>query len=335
MSDRVKSSLKFILFFGIGVLLMYFAFRNINLHQMLSDLGQAHFQWVGLSLVFSIIALFSRSYRWGMLIEASGKKPKLRNLFYSVCSGYIANLAFPRLGEVTRCTALYEVEGNSFDLLVGTVIAERVIDFVTLLVLIFITLVSNLQLFGHFFSDLFHKKLSFLSSIHTSVFIIIAAFLLFFIFLLYLSRQRLKKLSFFVKIIHFLKGIVQGLQSVLKLKNRLAFLFHSVFIWFLYYLSTYVSFQTIAETNDLGFSAALFILVLGGLGMSAPVQGGLGAYHLLVAAGLALYGLDANKGYLFATIALSSQWLLILVLGVVSIVMLNVEKRRQLQNEKT
>jgi len=306
---------------------------------MLQDLKKANYKWVVFSLLFSVAAHMSRAYRWGMLIEPLHKRPKFSNLFYSLCSGYFANMAFPRLGEVTRCTALNEVEDTSLDSLFGTVIAERVIDLISLFSLIFLTLIINFNLFGNFFLDLFHDKLSFLAHVSYSFVIAGVIGIILFLIVLYLARKRISKIPVVGKVVSFLKGIGDGLRSVLKLKRWKAFLFHSVLIWFLYYVSGYVSLAVIPETTGLGFSAALFILVLGGLGMSAPVQGGFGAYHFMVAGGLVLYGIvphldsstgkEISKGLLYATIIHSSQVILILVLGCISIVMLNIEKRKQ------
>lgn len=341
MSARIKSSIKFIVFLGVGVLLIYFAFRNIDLGAMLADLKKANYWWLLVSLVASIIANTSRAYRWGMLIEPFQQRPKLSNLFHSVNSGYLANLAFPRLGEVTRCTALYEVEKTSLDSLVGTVIAERVIDVISLLILIALTIITNVKLFGNFFMNLFKDKLSLMTHLSTLVLTIVALAGLIALLILYGMRKKIMQLPAVGKIVLFLKGIGDGLKSVLKLKRWKAFLFHSALIWFLYFLSSYVAFFTIPETSGLGLTAALFILVLGGIGMSAPVQGGIGAFHVIVASGLVLYGIvphidpitgkEISKGLLFATIVHSSQMLLILVLGIISVVMLNIEKRKQLK----
>jgi uncharacterized protein (TIRG00374 family) len=333
MGKRVKASLKFVLFLGIGAVLMYFAFRNVDLKKMLQDIKAASYGWIVFSFVFTIAAHLSRAYRWGMLIEPISKRPGMGNLFYSVCSGYLANLAFPRLGEVTRCTVLYEVEDAPFDALVGTVIAERVIDLLTLILLIVITVISNMQLFGHFFSELLMVKLYSLAHVSPLVLILLAVAGLAAAVSVYVMRTQIMKMKLAVKVVQFLKGIWDGLKSVLKLKRKKVFLFHSVFIWLMYYMSAYLCFFATSETAGLGLSAApaLFILVLGGLGMSAPVQGGVGVYHALVAAGLLLYDIEYEKGITFAVIVLSSQWLLTIVLGCISFVMLNIEKRNQLK----
>ena len=222
---------------------------------------EARYGWVAFSLIFSVAALFSRAYRWGLLIEPLGSRPKLRNLFYSVCSGYLANLAFPRLGEVTRCTVLYEVEEAPFDKLFGTVIAERVVDLISLILLIFLTVISNSGLFGHFFANQLKEKLSFLtqlSALHLAVFGLIG---LGFLLLINGLRKKILANPIAVKVVDFLKGILSGLQSVLKLKRKRAFLFHTAFIWGMYYFSCYFIFFAIPETSVLGFRAGLFILV--------------------------------------------------------------------------
>jgi len=344
LSSRLKSSIKFIVFLAVGVLLMYFAFRKIDLGRMLTDLKEANYSWVGVSLALSVIALASRSYRWGMLIEPLHKRPKFSNLFHAVNVGYFANLAFPRLGEITRCTALYEVEETSIDSLVGTVIAERVIDVICLLILIVLTVLTNVKLIGGFFLNMFKDKLEFIthmSPVVSAILILIVAAGIFFI---YLFRSRIMALPLAGKVMKFMTGIIAGLKSVSKLKNRKAFIFHTVVIWLCYYLSSYVAFFSIPETSHLGLSAGLFILVVGSIGMSAPVQGGFGAFHFMVASGLVLYGIvphidpvtgkEISKGLLFATIVHSSQTLLILVFGCISLIMLNIEKRKQLKHAK-
>jgi uncharacterized membrane protein YbhN (UPF0104 family) len=132
-----------------------------------------------------------------------------------------------------------------------------------------------------------------------------------------------------------MKGILVGIDSIRKLKRPWAFLFHSVLIWFLYYMSVYVAMFAMPQTEHLGFTAALFLLVAGGIGMSAPVQGGIGAYHLLVSQGLILYGLNQRDGLAFATLLHSLQIIMILLLGSASLILLLIEKpKKQLNNHR-
>ena len=320
---------------------MYFAFHNVDPKEMWERVMKANFWWILLSLVFSTIAHASRAYRWRMLIEAADKKPKFSNSFYALAVGYFANMAFPRLGEVTRCTALYEVEKTSLDSLFGTVIAERVIDLISLLSLMVLVLFVNMEKFSGVFIDIGNKKLKDLQSVSQLTWILMAAGVFAFIITLIILRKKFMKIKIVEKIMNFLKGIVDGFRSVLKVKNKGVFIFHSVFIWFMYFVSGYITLFSMPETANLGLAAALFLLVLGGIGMSVPAPGGFGSYHFFVATGLVVYGIafDAftpgavNKGLDYAFVVHSSQVLLIIFLGSLSLIMFNIVKRKQLAAE--
>lgn len=300
---------------------------------MLADLKQANYGWVLFAMLFTLLANISRAYRWGMLIEPLGVKPKLSNLFYSLSVGYFANLAAPRLGEVTRCSALYEVEKTTLDTLIGTVIAERVIDVITLLVLIVGVIFLSIEKFSTFFWDtIFKGKVhSLLAGSPIKIFLLIFIPLVFAAFI-FIFRKKIIRFHFIKKVVDFIKGIGEGLHSVIKMKNRGWFILHTIFIWGLYCLSGYFCFFSVTATSHLGGVAALFILVLGGIGMSAPVQGGIGAYHIIVQSGLVFLGVASDKALVYATIVHSSQMLFMAALGSISIIMLNIEKRKQLKH---
>jgi len=332
-------------FLSIGVALMYFAFRNVDPIQMWARVMKANFWWILLSLVFSTLAHASRAYRWSMLIGAVNKKPKFSNTFYALAVGYFANMAVPRLGEVTRCTALYEVEKTPIDSMVGTVIMERVVDVISLFSLIVLVLLVNMELFSGFFKDMASEKLQGLQAVSQTTWIILVAAIILFFVVLIILRKKFMKIKIVEKVMNFLKGIMDGFRSVLKVKNKWAFLFHSVFIWAMYFVSGYITFFSMPETAHLGLAAALFLLVLGGIGMSAPAPGGFGPYHIFVSAGLTLYGItkyidpatgtEINKGLDYAFVVHSSQVLLIIVLGSLSLIMLNIVKRKQLASNET
>ena len=316
--------------------MVYFAFRNANLPKMLEDIKKANYAWIALSVCFSIIACMSRAYRWGMLIEPFHKRPKFKNLFRSVNSGYLANLAFPRLGEVTRCTALYEVEGSSIESLIGTVIVERIIDLLFMLLLICLTLLLNASIVAGVFRTYmlphFAKSGAFVLH-HPLVMVLLLAVMAGLVLLFVKLRARLFQLAIVVKLNNFKNGIIDGLKAVLNLKNKKEFIFHSFFIWMLYYLSAYVAFFAFAPTTTLGMSAALVTLTFGTVGMTIPAPGGIGSYQFFVALGLEeFYGLSNGDGTTFATIVLASQVLLMLVQGSFGILFLNIEKRRLLKN---
>ena len=293
---------------------------------------QANIFWLLLSLIPSIIALISRVYRWNLLIEPLGYAPRLKKTFYALMVGYFANLAFPRLGEITRCAALSKAESIPFNNLLGTVIVERAIDVITLLVCLMLTAIIEFKRLGDFLIDSIVKPIvEKLKQFATSPVLIIGAIVLIIaiFFIVRYFRNKPGKEQKESKFIHLVKGLVSGLRSIGRLKRPWLFVFHSLLIWFLYFLSMYICFFALPSTSGLGFGAALFLLVAGGLGMSAPVQGGIGAYHLLVSQGLMLYGLSKQNGLAFATLVHTSQIIMVVLLGSASLLLLFLGKKKQ------
>jgi uncharacterized membrane protein YbhN (UPF0104 family) len=251
-----------------------------------------------------------------MLIEPLGYKPSLSNTSAALMIGYLANLAVPRLGEVTRCGTLNRSEKIPFNSLLGTVIIERIIDVLCLLICILLVAMTEYDRLGNFLSkNIFDPASAKISAAINSPLVIIVLASLVVILLFFLLRKKNNTKSISGKIVSLLKGIVNGIDTVRKMKSPLLFLFHTVLIWFMYYLMSYTCFFALEATSGLGWQAGLFVLVVGGMGMSAPVQGGIGAYHLLVSQGLMLYGIEHDHGLAFATLMHTSQTLIVILLG--------------------
>lgn len=321
------NTVKYLLFLGLGILLLYLAFRGRDINQLIADLADANYYWVGLSLVFGVTAYVSRAKRWLILLEPMGYHPKLSNSLYAVVVGYFANIAVPRIGELTRCTALNQVEKIPVDKLFGTVILERVIDMFMLLSLTLLTILLQIDVFGNFFFNLFTAKSEGEGGIG-SILPYIGIGMLMMLLLVFLLRKRLRKFAFVQKAKTFVMGIKDGFVTVLKLKKKRWFIFHTLLIWILYYLMTYVCFFSIDATSHLTPVDGLFVLATGGFGMAAPVQGGIGAYHYVVSLGLGVLSVPYSEALLFATIVHTSQTLMTLVLGSISMLMLYIARRK-------
>lgn len=323
MNSKLFSFLKFTLLLAIMLLLLFFAFRGVNVKKILHDIMNANMFWVAVSGLISIIAFVVRAHRWNLLIESLGYSPSLKKTIYSLMIGYFANLALPRLGEVSRCGALSKAELIPFNKLLGTVIVERVIDVLSLLLCMLFASAIEFKRLGNFFSENIFKPIIKKSELLTKSPLLLGAILILLLVLtgvaIYFTSKNKGKESFVSKLI---KGFIDGLRSVANLKRPGQFIFHSILIWVLYYLGVYVALYAFHFTSELGAGAALFLLVAGGIGMSAPVQGGIGAYHLLVSQGLVLYGISQQDGLTFATLLHSLQILLIIVFGTVSLLML-------------
>jgi uncharacterized protein (TIRG00374 family) len=331
MNLSLISVLKYILLLSVAVLLLFFAFRNVSIRIIVDEMMKANVWWLLVSTTVSFIALISRAYRWKLLIEPLGYQPSLKNTTYAVMVGYLANLAFPRLGEVTRCGSLSTAENIPFNKLLGTVVVERVIDVISLLMCILLVAIIEFNRLGNFFKDnfsdpLISKLTNFTSSaigIITLVMIVIALAVILSLLIRYSKRKSGSKWTALIN------GFIKGLVSIKHLDKPWLFIFHSVFIWFLYYLSVYVCLFALPFTSHLGPAAALFLLVAGGIGMSAPVQGGIGAYHLMVSQGLLLYGVKLENGLSFATLLHSLQLITVIVTGAVAMLLLFIQRKNQ------
>jgi len=337
MNTKIISIIKYLLLlFAAGALLLL-AFRGMNVNKILNEILRANMLWVAFSGIISIIAFIIRAHRWNLLIEPLGYTPPLKKTTYSLMVGYFANLAFPRLGEVSRCAALSKAEAIPFNKLLGTVIVERIIDVISLLICMLLVAALEFKRFGNFFHETifnpFVKKFDQLSGSPILLSIIIIVLIALISVLIYFGRKNKTngKETAFSKLT---KGFIDGLRSVAKLKQPGLFIFHSIFIWVLYYLSVYVALFAFPFTSGLGPGAALFLLVAGGLGMSAPVQGGIGAYHLLVSQGLVLYGLSQEDGLTFATLLHSLQLILVIIMGIASLLLLFSSRKEKMNGEK-
>ena len=313
------------MFSGTAILLLYLVFRDQDFVKIGNELAKANYYWVGFSLFLSLITYFVRAYRWNLLIEPLGFKPSITNSFFAVCIGYFANIAIPRIGELSRCGALSKTEKIPVDKLFATVIIERSVDLISLLVLMGILLVCKFSFFGNFFESVVLNPLYQKFNIHHISGIVVFFIVLFFISLIVLAfylKEYLKKIKVIVKAYHFGKGILEGLFSVRKMQQKWLFVFLSILIWTLYLFMAYVVFFSISATSNLTILDAMFILVAGGLGQVAPVQNGFGVFHGIVASALMLYGIKFDDGLLYAIIGHESSTLFMILLGVIAMIYL-------------
>ena len=290
------------------------------------EIQNAKYIWIICSVALLTFSHLIRAFRWNLLIEALNYHPPFKNTFFSMMVGYLANYAFPRIGEITRCAVLAKTEKIPADKLFGTVIIERAVDVLTLLVFLVILITARFEFFSTFIKpQIVDPFVNFLSSIFkTSVYIwiLVIGIPVILLFLVYKYRARLIKGKFFVKLKDILKGIVTGLKTVYTMKRRFEFIVTSFLIWIFYWFMTYLAFFAFSSTTDLKLIDGLFICVIGSFAFVLPVQGGIGAFHWIVSLGMMLYGLSREEGLAFATILHGSQALWTIILGTVSMLLL-------------
>ena len=334
----IFKALRFLVFLAIGAALLYLAFRGVDFEQLWENFRNARYIFILLYLMFGFFSLLSRAWRWNLLIEPLDHRPSFHNSFYSLSIGYMANFAFPRIGEITRCGTLSKAEKIPVDKLFGTVIAERVTDLFMVFILLLVLIIGRFDFFGTFIKNNIFDPL--IEKLNESVggswlLILIAVGIPILLVLLYfLFRSRLSKIRIIQKIKSFIKGIVDGLKSIYTMKRRWSFLLHSIIIWGSYWLMTYAALFALPATSELQLIDALFLLVVGSFGFIVPVQGGIGAYHYIVALGLTLYAVPREDGLAYATLTHGSQMIMLIALGLISMMlMFAVQKKAKKENE--
>jgi len=254
--------------------------------------------------------------------------------FKAVMIGYLTNLIAPRLGEITRCSVLKRTDGVNMSASIGTVVAERIFDFLGLLSLIVFALIIEFDRLSTFFTSFINNKFSGvqLTPAKLGIILLFGFILAGGLLILWWFRERIKRKPFYYKLRSFIREMMNGFTSVLRLERRRGFWLSTVLIWLLYYIMAYVLFFSVESTSHLGLTAGLSILIMGGLGMSAPVQGGFGTYHILVGSILLTYGIAEKDGFFFATLVHTSQTISVMIFGGISLLLTLPSKKKNNNN---
>jgi len=319
----ILQALKFIAFLAVGTILLWFAFRNVDFTKLAADFKEADYSWLLLSVLFGMFAYISRARRWVLLINPLGFNPSTRNAFYALMTGYLANLALPRIGEITRCVTLGKKEKIPVDQLIGTVVVERTIDFLSLLLIMIILIFTSSNQIGLFLKESIllpiQQKVLSVFGVIWILWAILFILMIISLFLMIRHKTNLRKIRFFSKMFTLARGIINGLKTITNLKRKWEFIFHTIFIWLNYTLMTWVVVFSLESTSHLTFGNSIFILVIGGLAMSAPVQSGLGAFHYIVSRGLLIVnGIPLEDGLVYALLTHESQLIFVAIMGAIS-----------------
>jgi len=319
----ILQTTKFIAFLAVGVTLLMLAFSNVNFSRLLADLKAANYSWLLLSVFFGFVAYVSRARRWILLINPLGYHPLLKNAFYSLMTGYLANLALPRIGEITRCVALGKKEKIPVDQLIGTVVVERTIDFFSLMTIMILLIFTSGEQISLFLKESIlmpvQQKIYSIFGATWILWVIILVLMVAGLFILIRYKNRLRKIRFFSKLFDLGRGIINGLKTITNLKRKWEFILLTIFIWVNYTLMTWVVVFSIPSTSHLTLGDSIFLLVIGGLAMSAPVQSGLGAFHYIISRGLLIVkGIPLEDGLVYALLTHESQLIFVAIVGTIA-----------------
>lgn len=329
MKKKFFTILRFSFFLGIGIFFIWLFLRNLTViekREILKALKIANYWWIILAIVLGLLSHWVRAMRWRILMEPLGYKPRRLNVYMAVFIGYLANMALPRLGEVSRCGVLTQYEKIPFNKSFGTVITERAIDmlaFIVLFLLMIFTMSKELSVYvDEKIYTPFQAKFNLTSELNAnfiwlgvvSVVILVSSFFFF--------RKRLITTRAYLKVNHMLMGFLSGIKSLVLIKKPVRFIIYTLLIWVLYLLMAYVVFFSLKETSILTLEAGLAVLVFGSIGIML-VQGGIGIYPAIVAETLVLFGITSTTGYAMGWLIWSSQTIMVLIAGLFSLLLLN------------
>lgn len=320
MKKRIKGILKYIFFLAIGAFFLYMAFRKTEWSKLVADFQAADYRYVILSMLMGYAAFISRGLRWNLLLEPLGKKAKPWNAIHAVSVGYFGNILVPRAGEVMRCTSLKSTDDIPLERLFGTVVLERLIDAIILLILILFTFIIQLGNLQDFFNQAFANADGSASS-GPNLKLILLGLILVFGLLAYFLRHRIQALPIYAKVRELWQGFKEGFKSLSKVEHKWAFYGHTAFIWLMYFLMIYVVIFALPATEDISVANGLFVMIAGGMGMVVPSPGGIGSYHYLVMLALGVLGVPEADGLSFATLVHSGQLVMTLIAGFLALPM--------------
>jgi hypothetical protein len=325
MSKTLGNILKLIISLGIGVFIIWITVRQLtpaDIEVVKGVFKRAKYIWLFVGAAVGMMSNVVRAERWKMLLNSVGYYPKRSNIIYSVFVMYAGNLIFPRLGEVTRCTLLYNTDKVPIDKSIGTMVVERVVDVICMLGIGLLALAFEYNLLMKFLNEKFLSHLSFdtqkLTFFPIAIAVLVLALAIGGFYFLYKMREN----PFIAKVWGFGQGIIHGLLSIRNLKNPLLFIFYSMLIWGMYTSMIVICYSSLPETSGMSFVSGLAIVFFGGIAFIIS-QGGIGAYPPIVGLLLVLYGVSYEVGFAFGWLVWSIQTAGVIFCGVISFILVS------------
>lgn len=327
----LQTTLKIVLPLLLGGLILYWMYRGFDFRSIeYVLLNEMSWTWMLLSFPFGIMAQVFRAWRWQQTLEPVGEHPRNATSICSIFLSYAASLVVPRIGEFTRCGVLKRWDGISFPKALGTVVTERAVDSLVILLVTGTTLLFQMSVFGTFFEKTGTSIDSILGRFSLTGYLVTFICGLAVLLLLHLL---LKHLYVYNKVKATLSGIWEGIISLKDVKNIPLFLFFTLGIWGSYFLHYYFTFFCFDFTSSLGLGCAMVSFVVGSIAVIVPTPNGAGPWHFAVKTMLILYGVADDQALYFVLIVHTVQTMLVIFLGIFAWVMLSFVPRKQLIQE--
>ena len=315
MKKKTKKAVKIIIPLLLAVFFGWYTFSKIPVAVVIPYFKSANYNWIALGVFFGFLSHLSRAYRWKYMLEPMGYTLRFPNSLMAVFITYLANYGIPRSGEVLRALVLTNYEDVPFEKGFGTIIAERVADLIVILGIITITLFLQFDFIYNILEQSFQPTKLIIGGL-----VMIGIFAMLFI---YIKRSNSK---IALKIKKFLKGLMEGILSIFKMKHKWSFIFHTLFIWGMYVLMFYITTFAIADLDNIPFGAVLIAFIAASFTIAAT-NGGIFVYPLAVMSAFTLFDVPEAPSLAFGWIIWSSQTIMIVIFGSLSFVFLPIYNR--------
>lgn len=330
--DYGTKIIKYLLSAAVACFLLYFTFRGVKWDDFITGLETCRWGYILLSMAAGILAFWFRGQRWREILLPIDNGIRRITTFNAVNIGYIANFVFPRIGEFVRCGFITRNSGTesqgpdgtrrkkaSYDKVLGTVVLERSWDMLTMLLFLVALLVFKWKDFGAFFVEKMWKP--FEENLNFSLWWLLLGVAVLFAAIMYTVYRTRDRFPACRKAADICKGLLQGIFSCLKMKNKWRFFLYTLLIWLMYWLMSAATMNAMPGLDGLGAVDALFLMIAGSFGWLVPVPGGFGAFHFIVSLALStIYGVPFETGIIFATLSHESQAITMAVCGGISYV---------------
>ncbi len=339
MKNIVINILKFLVFLGIGLVILYFVYQNQNeayqaqcaldgvaaadcslMQKVIADFKSVRIPWLLAAFAAYVMSNVSRAIRWQMLFKSLGRPTRFINSFLTIMLGYFANLGLPRLGEVLRPLSMSKYEKIPIEKVLGTVVVDRTMDVISLLLIISLAFLLEFDtLWGYLNENMASEGGNLLTN---PIILSILGLGVLAVILAIVFRKKIQATAFYKKIEQVLLGFWDGILSIKSLEKPGWFIFHSIIIWVGYFFMFYFYLPAFEPTAHLGPIVGLMAFVFGTFGILIPSPGGMGSYHFLVIAALTLYGVNSGDAFSSANISFFGTHFCNIILGLIAVIFL-------------
>ena len=319
MKNKISKWLSIIIpiLIGVGIIVyQYNRFTNSQINQIIGYFKNANYYFVAMAVFVGFLGNALRAYRWKYMLDHLGFESNFQNNFMAVNIGYLLNLTVPKSGEISRALLVKKYNNIPFDKGFGTIVAERIIDVLFLLLFMLLAVVLQFKIVKAFIFD----------KIPLQLLALVLGFGIgsFIVFILIYKYSKLKIIVLFKEKV---AGLKEGLLSILHMEKKWVYLFQTILIWTSYIITYYFATKVIPETSMLSIGGIITSFVVGSIAI-AFTNSGFGAFPFLTSKVLLFYAIAEPAGTAFGWIIWTSQMVLVLILGLLSFLLLPILNRK-------